>query len=200
MTIKLFFLMVVKFFCSSFYRYWWKQILWWSPFLMLAPATARVFLYHLFHHFATFKTTYLIVPLHGKLMQSNRLSVWNRFKSDSNWLLIDISDPKSSTKSIKISGTIQIWIQILNPNSIYINNWSNLIKNWLNLIENWLNLIKNWLNLIENRSNLIEIGWKWPDFVIFDINWLLIDYSDLLDLFYDLLIEIDWIKIKKDQF
>ena len=86
-----------------------------------------------------------------------------------NRLLINIFDPVS----IKIVAAIRIQTQIFNPNFIYIKNW----------------------------SILIEIGQKWTDFVIFnivfDINWLLIDFYDLLLDHFDLLIEYfdPWIKL-----
>ena len=61
-------------------------------------------------------------------MRSNRLPVLNRFKMDSNWLLIEIFNPKLSPDSIEIVATIPIQTQIWNLNSIYIKNWSNLIE------------------------------------------------------------------------
>ena len=66
----------------------------------------------------------------------------------------------------QIVETIRIWIRILYPNSIYIQNW----------------------------LNLIEIGQKRPDFgifnVAFDINPFLIELYDLLSNYFDILIEL----------
>ena len=78
---------------------------------------------------------------------------------DWNWLLIDFFDPKLSPDSIKIVAMICIRTQILNPNLIFIENW----------------------------SNLIEIGQKWMVFVVFvivfNINWLLQSFNQLFPSF-----------------
>ena len=77
------------------------------------------------------------------------------FKSDSNQLLIDFFAPKSSPDSIEIVATIQIWTHILNPNLIYIENWSKLIKNGRKRTDFVIFVVvfdKNWIFQSFNRT------------------------------------------------
>ena len=50
--------------------------------------------------------------LAGKLMQSNRLQVCNRFKLDLNWILIYIYDPIPAVRFTRCDNSIRIRIQI----------------------------------------------------------------------------------------
>ena len=82
-----------------------------------------------------------IQALYTKLMQFIDLKPKFIFKSDSNHLLINFSDPIQAVRFNRRDDSIRIRTQILNPNSNYIENWSNIIQN----------------------------GRKQPDYVIFNI-------------------------------
>ena len=128
-------------------------------------------------------------------MQLNRPKAKICFKLDLNRLLVDFFDPKSSPDLIKILATIWIRTQILNPNSIYIKNWSNLIK----MVENeWISsilsssLIK--INLFNRLIDFFDLLIDFFDLLIDFFNLLikLFDlYIELFNLFIDLLIKID---------
>ena len=78
--------------------------------------------------------------------------------------------------------SIQIWTQILNLNSIHIENWQNLIQN------------------DQKRTDFVIFVVVFNKYQLFD---LLIDFFDYLidffDLYIDLLIEIDQIQIENDR-
>ena len=105
----------------------------------------------------------------GRLMRSNRPQVKIHFKVNSNCLLIDFFDPIQAIQFTRRDDSIRF-------RTIYI---------------------KNSLIHIKNRSNLIKNGLKRTYFIIlavvFDMNWLLIDFYNLLINFFDLLIKMDQI-------
>ena len=64
-----------------------------------------------------------------KLMRLNRPQAKIHFKSDLNRLLIDFFDPIPAVRFNCHDDSIQFQTQILNPNSNYIKDRSNLVKN-----------------------------------------------------------------------
>ena len=60
-------------------------------------------------------------------MWSNRPQAKFCFKLDSNHLLIDFFDPKSSLDLIEIVATIQIRTRIWSKKLVYIKNWSTFL-------------------------------------------------------------------------
>ena len=86
-------------------------------------------------------------------MQSNRLPVLIRFKSDLNRILIDFNYPIQAVPFTRPEDSIRIRTIYIKNGSIYIENGSIYIENSSIYIKNGSIYIKKWLNLIENGRN-----------------------------------------------
>ena len=115
-----------------------KRLWAWQTFFFNLSARIRTYvrlntdlLTHYSLELTVYLAQYVTLPPSGEGwglgLSSNHPQAKFHFKSDSNLLLIDIFNPKSSPKSIKIVATMQIRTRIWSKKSIYIKNWTTFL-------------------------------------------------------------------------